>query len=175
MGNTLLTGPIMKPQDLVSALRKIPPRHMEDTCYRFSGADKDPTAVSPLEGRYNPAGRFEALYTSKARETCLAELERKTAGIKLRKKLKISSLKLKLRKVLDLTDPSVLKALRIGREHLTGGNWLLTQLIGTCAHGLGYEALVVPSAAGSGDNIVIFKDNLSSGSSITVLKTRDLN
>lgn len=69
-----------------------------------------------------------------------------------------------LHRVLDLTDPATLAALDLRPEDLVGDDWQRTQRLGAQARAAGFEGLLVPSAAGPGDNLVIFPDRLDARS-----------
>lgn len=119
-------------------------------------------------GRYNPPNEFGALYTSFAAATAAEEVAK---GLRLRgvdpgKFLEgdywIYELELNLENVLDLTDAGVLERSKISYASLVGSEINRTRDIATQARELGYQALVVPSAAAPGDkNLVVFLDKLN--------------
>jgi RES domain-containing protein len=63
-------------------------------------------------------------------------------------------------KALDLTDPSTRDKLGIQQEDLVSNEWGVTQDLGRAARRAGFDALIVPSAAGDHHNLVIFSDLL---------------
>ena len=69
-------------------------------------------------------------------------------------------IKVRVARVFDLTDPSTREKLGIRLEDLVSGEWGITQDLGRAARRAGFNALIVPSAAGSHRNLVIFKDLL---------------
>jgi RES domain-containing protein len=87
-----------------------------------------------------------------------------------------AGVKLTLQKVLDLTEPMILRRLGVTRELLTHEDWRAiqdaggesrTQVIGRAAFHAGFEGLIVPSARWeTGNNVVIFPDKLLRNSSI---------
>ena len=61
------------------------------------------------------------------------------------------------------------------REEQAAGREALTQALGRLAYELGWEALVVPSAARRGGvNLIIFPDNLTLGSAIEIVNVGEL-
>lgn len=119
-------------------------------------------------GRYNPPNQFAALYTSLAAATAAEEVAR---GLRLRGidpeqfpegAYWVYELEVKLEAVLDLTDPDVLRRSGIQRALLTGADVIPTREIAAQARELGYQALLVPSAARPDTkNLVIFLHKLA--------------
>ena len=146
---------------------EIKPISLDAFCYRMVSQKYDTLNTNGsllYPGRYN-SGEFLVLYTSDSREVCEAELARKTE-IKTKLIYKIAKLNVKLRKVFDLTNEKNLKALDIQEDNLIGGSWNLTQHIASLAYQKGYEALLVPSATGKGNNIILFPENFTKNSTI---------
>lgn len=146
---------------------EIKPISLDASCYRIVSQKHDilNTNGSLLyPGRYS-SGEFPVLYASASREVCEAELTRKT-GIKTKLIYKIAKLNVKLKKVFDLTNEKNLKALDIREDNLIGSSWNFTQHIASLAYQKGYEALLVPSATGKGNNIILFPENFTKDSTI---------
>jgi len=73
----------------------------------------------------------------------------------------VYELEVKLKAVLDLTDPGVLVKSGIEQASLTSSDLKVTRDIAVQARQQGYEALLVPSAAAANfKNLVIFLDKL---------------
>ena len=133
-------------------------------------------------GRWNRKG-IEAIYASLDVETATVEAyqdfiyrglpltdvtPRVTAGAKV-----------KLKKVLDLTDSKILKKIGFTKKELVKEDWRAlqkageeswTQAIGRGAYLARFEALIVSSARrSSGKNIVIFPKNIVATSTIDIL------
>lgn len=140
------------------------------------------TGAAKTGGRWNRKG-LEAIYTSLDVETATLEAyqdfiyrgfplttitPRVTAGAKV-----------KLSKVLDLTDSKVLKSIGFTKKELIEEDWRAiqkagdeswTQAIGRGAYLAGFEGLIVPSARkDDGKNIVIFPKRLAKTSKIDIL------
>ena len=60
------------------------------------------------------------------------------------------------------------------RKEIRAGRRPITQLIGEAASEVGVKAMIVPSAATAGDNLVVFTGNLGSGSTIRILNADQL-
>lgn len=83
-----------------------------------------------------------------------------------------------LESILDLTEGRNRQALRISEKRLRecdwraetrGGAMPITQQVGGAAAAAGFEAILVRSASDSGANLVVFVDNMRSGSRLAVV------
>lgn len=81
---------------------------------------------------------------------------------------RLATIRIRLSRVLDLTNADVRAALDVTEADLTDEDPALSQLIGETAHHLGYEAILAPSAAGSGQALAIFMDNRAADSVLEV-------
>ena len=119
-------------------------------------------------GRFNPPNEFAVLYTSIEGATATREVAR---GLRQRRidpdqfphgSWWVYELEVKLESVLDLTDPNVLKRIRISESSLTANDISATRAIASEARKGGYQALLVPSVAVAGSkNLVMFLDKVS--------------
>jgi RES domain-containing protein len=114
-------------------------------------------------GRYNAPGEFGALYLSRTTKGCKHEVTRRPGHPK---KFIVGKIKVTLSKVCDLTDPALLKKLKISKTRLTADDWDETQALGEIVRESGYEAMIVPSAAGDFNNLVVFVDRLGGSSRV---------
>ena len=82
-----------------------------------------------------------------------------------------------LKRVLDLTDGKVRQRLKLGADTIRNLDWrrenrlkqeATTQAWGRLFLAAGYEAILVPSAANQGTNLIVFPANLLTGSTFTV-------
>lgn len=119
-------------------------------------------------GRYHIAGETGILYTSLERGLALRELGRHAARANLQGGLAAGKIKVKLQKVLDLTQAAVLTKLCLSKEALVSPDCSITQAVSHQARKAGFQGLLVPSATGSGINLVIFENNLAEGCLIEV-------
>lgn len=150
---------------LEAAMADLRPGRVEGVWHRFvtelykDGADSDQGALEH-GGRYNPRREFGALYLSESPAACRAEMLRRP-GVRVR--YWHARMKVRVATALDLTDPSTRDKLGIIQEDLVSDDWSLTQDLGRAARRAGFDALVVPSAAGDHHNLVVFKDLLGDG------------
>ncbi len=129
-------------------------------------------------GRWNPPGDFATVYGSFTPDGAMAEvlayfdyygLDPADMGRRI-----FCVLDLRLNAVLDLTAGLLRQRLRISEQRMRGTDWrrladrgeeAITQAVGRAAFESGLEGLVVPAApATEGKNLVMFPDNLRSGS-----------
>jgi RES domain-containing protein len=149
-------------------------------------------ASAALPSRFTPpGGRFGALYVALAPETATAELRRRAAqlGVALGALAPRAMLTLavRLRRVLDLSDPTVRAAWGLAAEDLAADDYARCQEVAVAAREDGYEAIRYPSAAVAleqrtpretaasdvavADNLVIFADRLHPGSDVRVVRS----
>lgn len=132
-------------------------------------------------GRWNLKGSCRISYTSIEPEISLAESLAQVRYFRLpiSKALPrtLVSIEAKLQNVLDLTDGRFRQRLRLAADRIRGHNWrkanrslneALTQAWGRAFFEQGYEAVLVPSSASPGSNLIIFPDNLGASSSFIV-------
>lgn len=148
---------------LDAAMADLRPRRVEGVWHRFvaelhkNAADSDQGALKH-GGRYNPRREFGALYLSKSLDACRAEMQRRP-GVRVR--YWHARIRVRVAKALDLTDPSTRDKLGIAKEDLVSDDWTFTQDLGKAARRAGFDALVVPSAVGDHQNLVVFRDLLA--------------
>ena len=130
-----------------------------------------------LGGRWNPPDSFATLYTATDIPTVDAEFDRQLALARLRpesvRPRDLATIRVELRRVLDLRDPSVRSALGVNAEELLSDDPAITRAIGEAAQHLGYEAVVSPSAGrDAGHVVVLFLTNRSPESLIEVVEVQ---
>lgn len=138
-------------------------------------------------GRWNPPG-IRAIYMSLDPVTATKESYQEFIkfGFKdnnIRPRVMVGA-KLKLRRLLDLTDTKVRRKLGFRLDELTegnghaiqsGGEESRTQAIGRGCRSAGFEGLIVPSVRNRlGKNVAVFPDNLGNGSSIEPMAKEEL-
>jgi filamentous hemagglutinin len=138
--------------------------------------------------RWNPPRSFAAVYASLDPHTALDEVlaHFRHYGIPIESAMPrvTISVRVQLGRVLDLTDGPTRSVLRVSarrmldepwREEQAAGREALTQAIGRLAHELGWEGLLVPSAARRGGaNLILFPDNLGRGSTLEIVNVGEL-
>lgn len=141
-------------------------------------------------GRYNFHGTYPVLYLSCDIHTCVEETTKSftQAGTSVAQALPrtIVGVEVRLTRVLDLTDPAVLRLLGITRLRLIRTDWVtsqdvdgreaFTQNIGRLARDAGLEAILAPSAAlpRTGQNLCIFSDQLLPSSLLRAINAERL-
>jgi filamentous hemagglutinin len=139
--------------------------------------------------RWNPPRSFPAVYASLDPHTALDEVlaHFRHYGIPIESAMPrvTVSVRVGLARVLDLTDGPTRSVLRVSarrmldepwREEQSAGREALTQVIGRLARELGWEGLLVPSAARKGGvNLIVFPDNLGRGSTLEILNVGELS
>ena len=134
------------------------------TVYRICPARYSGNMVSMrgslLHGaRYNPRGYFGALYTSLAKETARREMAKYFTVPPIGGFVE-ASIRLRLNRVVDLTNRRILRKAGIRWEQLIEPRFTETQEIGLRAWETGIEALIAPSAANPEErNLAVFLDN----------------
>jgi len=128
-------------------------------------------------GRWNPPDSFATLYTASDVATVNAEFDRQLARARLRleavRPRDLVTIRAQLRRVVDLREPEVRRALGVELEDLVADDPEITRTIGEAAQHLGYEGVVAPSAAGGpGYVVAIFLTNRSSDSLMEVIDTQ---
>jgi RES domain-containing protein len=140
----------------------------------------DPGGARLVSGRYNrgfdrfPEGKtFPALYLATAPEICLGEIYRHLTPELLASlnNFRLSELSASLQRVADCRDPSTLCLTSAELSHDT--DYRATQALGAAAASSGLEGLLVPSATGLGDNLILFPQNLLAASRIRIVSSRD--
>jgi len=148
---------------LAAAMAEVRPRQVHGVWHRFveesyrEDADSDRGALDH-GGHYNPRGEFGALYLSDTEAACRAEMRHRVG---IRPRYWHAQIRVRLQKVLDLTDGSTVQKLGIVPTTLVSLDWLLPQDVARATRAAGFNALIVPSAAGSHRNVVVFKDLLA--------------
>jgi len=79
------------------------------------------------------------------------------------------TLAISLNSVLDITNPKLLGELGVTPEALQSTDHTACQMVGGAVERLGHDGLLVPSARGAANNLVIYVNNLPYDTPITVL------
>src|SRR5262249_2966716 len=126
-------------------------------------------------GRWTPMGACRAVYASLDEITALGEARQQDVrqGVPawMALPLVVTAIDVDLEPVLDLTNGSVRRMLRVSRERMLAEPWwdlqergqeALTQAIGREARDCGFVAMLVPSATHlAAANVVVFPDRLN--------------
>jgi RES domain-containing protein len=169
--------------DATAALAGMPVESWEGHLWRMHKrryrAD-DPGGARFVSGRYNRGldrfprdETFPALYLATAPEICLGEVYRhlKPELLPSLNDFRLSELSASLQRVADCRDPSTLGLTSGDLSHDT--DYRATQALGPAADSSGLEGLLVPSATGLGNNLILFPQNLLTASRSSVVSGRD--
>lgn len=138
--------------------------------------------------RWNPPKSFPTVYLSLDPHTALDEVFAHflyyRIPIETAMPRVLVSVRARLGTVFDLIEGKSRSILRVSerrmldepwREEQKAGREALTQALGRLARELGWEGLLVPSAAGRGrTNLIVFPSNLSPDSSLEIINRADL-
>ncbi len=157
----------------LAALAGLSPRTYSGSVFRVVPAALREQVLSTEGNRYYPGrwhltGETGVLYTSENLQVALLELGRHAARLDLQGALTFARIRIELRRVLDLTQSSVLAKLGLSKDALVRADTSMTQAVSLHARRAGFQGLLVPSATGSGVNLVVFENNLAEGCLIAV-------
>lgn len=113
---------------------------------------------------------WPALYTSLTDGGCIAEAVRYAGSLDDLDTLRMTSLRVDLAAVLDLTDPG---SYGVSTEDLIADDYTVTQEIGLAALLRGAEGILVPAASRLGVNLVILTENLGADARVEALTSVD--
>lgn len=137
------------------------------SAYRHQSPDLDPLSgvgARRRGGRFNPPRSFPVLYLGLELDTVAAELRRSAArtGLNVLDALprEVFRYDVDVSRVLDLRDPSTLDALETTLDELLAADRLRGQQIGVAALHSDAQAILAPSATGTGTVLAVLLDNL---------------
>jgi RES domain-containing protein len=119
-------------------------------------------------GRFNTRD-VGALYLCREAPTALEEFQTTDDGREADQCV-IAVVRFAVSNLLDLTNPSILAAWGVAREHLTDDDTSRCQQIAHAALEQGWEGIQWPSATGKGTSLALYLDHLAAGSSVDVLR-----
>ncbi len=161
----------------LTALSSLPTVSVERSVYRAVLERFKDNVISTegnrfYTGRYHLSGEGGILYTSLSKETATKEIERHAPHAMLQDRLVIAKINIRLDKVLDLTQSSTLEILGLTKNDLISSDYSVTHAISMIARQAGFRGLIVPSATSTGDNLIIFENNLGKG---CLIEIEDIN
>lgn len=166
----------MNSRDLYDALARLGTTTLDQLVYRHVAPEYDchsGEGASIRGGRWNPDNGFQTIYTALSRETAAAELYRFAArsSLSVRDFLprKLCVLHACLASVVDLRSEEALSTVELSLEDVTDPDWTACRTVGAATYKFGLEGLLVPSATGVGEALVIFPLNMTPDSSLDPL------
>lgn len=86
---------------------------------------------------------------------------------------RLARIHVRMSRVLDLTTEGARASLGVSEADLVADDPAIPRAIGEAAHHLGYEAVLSPSATGSGHVLAVFLDNRAADSALEVVQVQD--
>ncbi len=120
------------------------------------------------------AGETGILYTSLKQDVAMEEVQRHAPADILQDPLVCGEIRIHLNRVLDLTRTSVLEKLGISKADLISTDYALPHAVSLLARRAGFEGMIVPSATGRGENLIVFEYNLGEGCRIAIAEIRKM-
>jgi RES domain-containing protein len=149
--------------DMLDILQSAAVSAWSGTVYRHMFGRNEPTRANTHGARWNDVG-LAAIYTSCERDTALAEAEYYISLQPLRPRATrtLYTIRVSLKKVVDLTTPDLLPELGITDIVLASPDHAPCRMIAGAANWLGHDGLLVPSARRrGGTNLVIYQQDPS--------------
>jgi RES domain-containing protein len=171
------------PAQLRQRLAKLPGRKFSARLYR-TALDRDKGNIveiwpSQVHGwRFNPKGKFGALYLSQDPETCIREVFKHIPDPKvfLGRPRVVGLIEVRIQKCLDLTDGKVLAHLGITEEAILSEDSKEALLLAREARLAGFEGILYRSSVDpSRKNIACFKDTMHHASTCRLLKIKTIS
>ena len=176
-------------KECLSKAQKIQTAAFRSVSLRYANAQNilSGQGASINGGRWNPVGT-QAIYASLSPVTATHEsyagFNRYGFQDREIKTRAFVGINVDIQLAIDLTDKSILRALKVSMRQLLAEDWQAnqnagrtskSQMFGAAAKTAGLEGLLVPSAKHpTGKNLVVFPDNLKNKSSISVMDPTDL-
>ena len=146
-------------RNLLDLLEQLPAKELDIQVWRVAWRSRHALDVGG-GGRWNPPGRFDAVYTSLEADGAMAEvyhyLSRAPVFSSAEKVMYRIDARTNRTAVLD--DPEQLRRRGLDPGQFQDVNPMLCQEIGSAAHLLEYDSLLVPSARWNCMNLVLFPD-----------------
>jgi RES domain-containing protein len=164
------------PKSLLEQLGGLATHSFAGTVFRWTFEGFLPERPNTRGARWNPPGTT-ALYTGFSLDVVRAESEHLVSaqGIPPSRARQMHHLSVRLKRVLQLTDIRLLRRFEIDDATLRADDYSKCQLIGGAVERLGHDGLIIPSARGPANNLVIFPNNVPFGDYFEVIATEPLN
>ncbi len=147
--------------EILDVLDQLDSTEYTEILWRTTWMKRDPLLGGTSGGRWSPSKKFEVLYTSLEKNISIAELHYHLSQAPIFSSCGVLIWMLNATKLnlLDLTSSKVLADLKLAEK---SGKELISQSqkIGAAACFLGFQGVLVPSYRASGNNCVIFTENI---------------
>ncbi len=158
--------------ELLDALEQLEPKPFTGSSFRIVPERRDPiqARLTGSGGRWDD-GQFPVLYTSIDSGTAIAEVKYHLSRQPIfpsKVSLLLYELEVVTKRTLKFLDVEELTPLGVDAAHYSISDYSQvkknvypsTQAIGSAAHFLEFDGLIVPSARGEGSNLLLFMDRL---------------
>lgn len=156
----------MPASNLVDAVDRLEPIAYTGEVFRHVASGRHPLSgagARSVGGRWNPPQSFATLYLAESNATVEAEFrrmaERQDLALEQFLPRRIYRIDVELQAVVDMTQPASL-APALAKLDLSSEDLGATQAVGEAAQYLGREAILAPSATGTGLVLAVFIDRL---------------
>lgn len=163
-------------QSVLDPLEAVARESWEGDVWRVVFGSRSPLLANTTGARWNPPDTA-ALYTSLERDTLLAELDHLRSiqtPLTRRSAYRLHRIHVRVDRLLDLRDRSLLASMGIGADDLVGDDHAACQEVGGAAAWLGCDGILVPSARAKGDNLVIFVNQQEPDAALDVIDSREI-
>jgi RES domain-containing protein len=147
--------------EILDVLDQLDSTEYTGTLWRTTWIKREPFLGGTSGGRWSPSKKIEALYTSLEKNISIAELHYHLSQAPIFSScgVLIWNLNAEILNLLDLTSSKVLADLKLSEK---SGKALIShsQKIGAATCFLGFQGVIVPSYRRSGNNCVIFSENI---------------
>lgn len=149
--------------ELIDRLESYGGRDFSGDVWRVTFEQRDPVQCHESNGRWD-TGTFPVLYTSLSESGAIAERRfhlNQQPVFPSKLGFTISQIQVSRQRLLNLTHDQLFGELGVEETGFSSQNYRRCQEIGDVARFLSYQGIRIPSARFTGDNIVLFCDELS--------------
>ena len=148
-------------REMLDILEKRDPQPFIGVAWRAVRSGRDPMRGSTANGRWGASGEFEVLYTACDRDGAIAEIGYRMSLEPIwpsKIHHDVHRVEVALDRVLDLTNFALLAKLGIHEDSFEGHRYDVEQAVSAAARFLEFQAILVPNARYSGNNLVVYPD-----------------
>ncbi len=148
-------------REMLDILEQLDPQPFYADAWRVVRSRRDPLRGSTANGRWGASGEFEVLYTACDRDGALAEVGYRMSLEPIWPSNihhEVHRVKVALDRVMDLTDFTLLAKFGIHEDSFEAHRYDVEQAVSAAARFLEFQAILVPNARYSGNNLVVYPD-----------------
>ena len=166
--------------DLLKAVDGLPKTTWSGRLFRHTALEREPLSGAGsfvMGGRWNPPELVPTIYLADSEEVCRAEFrrmaDRQARGVQSFLSRRLHEIYVIDLELVDLTSEASLQAAGLSLRDIADPDWEPCQAVGAAAHFLGLQALMAPSATGSGAVVAVFEPRIRRGQFV-VVSSREL-